>query len=237
MYTAERTRARLHSRGVALRGLAAAAAGVVLCLAAGFAQAQSGKGDYIGRWSVSGGLGYAIPNTDEYGNSLAWRFGVGYSPIPQFEIGLELGRFTSAVSQPEPDGVPNHDIASGQLEVLPLCLAVQYHIPLAHTMATFNLLAGAGYYFTDYTMADEPRASFVSSGVEGLPDQAVSDTWGFHAGAGLEYTLSSWFSVTVEGRYVFLAPEVSGTAAAGNQLGGSLDLNTWLFTGGIKVSF
>jgi outer membrane protein W len=237
MYTAERTRERQPSRGAAWRGLAAVAAGVVLCLAAGNAQAQSGKGDYIGRWSVAGSLGYAVPNADEYGGGLAWRFGAGYSPMPQFEIGLELGRFSTGVSQPEPDGRPNHDIASGRIEVLPVCVAAQVHIPLAETMATFNLLGGAGYYFIDYTMADAQRELFISDGVEGLPDQAVRDAWGFHAGAGLEYALTGWFSLTVESRYVFLAPKVSGTAAEGNQLGGTLDLNTWLFTGGFKVAF
>jgi len=237
MDTGACTRERLPSRGVTLRGLAAAAAGLVLSLSAGVAQAQSGKGDSIGGWTVSGGLGYAIPSTDEYDAAFAWRLGLGYSPIPQFEIGLELGRFSTAVSQPEPDGVPTHDIASGRLEVLPVCLSGQYRAPLPESMATFILLAGVGYYFIDYTMADEPRATFVSSGVEGLPDQTVSDAWGFHAGAGLEYALTSWFSVTVEGRYIFLAPHVSGKAKDGYNLGGSLDLNTWLFTGGIKVAF
>lgn len=237
MNAAERTRERLPDRGGARRGLAAAAAGVLLCLAAGVAQAQSGKGDYIGGWSVSGSAGYAIPNTDEYGGALAWRLGVGYSPLPRFEIGLELGRFSSDVSQPEPDGVPNHDIATGRLEVLPVCLALQYHVPLAGTMTTFNLLAGAGYYFIDYAMADAQREYFGSLGVEGLPDQSVRDAWGVHAGAGLEYALSSWFSLTVEGRYVFLAPHVRGTAKDGYAIEGSLDLNTWLFTGGMKVAF
>ena len=231
------TSERLSSPGVMLRQLSAAVTAIAIILAAWVAQAQSGKGDYIGRWSVSGNLGYAIPNTDEYGNSVAWRFGAGYSPLPQFEIGLELGRFTSAVSQPESDGVPNHDIASGRLEVLPLCLAVQYNIPLSETMASVNLLAGAGYYFVQYSMAVAPREIFVAGGVEGLPDQAVRDAWGFHAGAGLEYALTGWLSVTLEGRYIFLAPHVSGTAKGDYALGGSLDLNTWLFTGGMKVAF
>lgn len=212
-------------------------AGLVLCLSAGGAQAQSGKGDYVGAWSVSGGLGYASPNTDAYGDALAWRLSVGYSPIPPFEIGLELGRFTTEVTQPEPDGMPNHDIASGHLEVLPISLFVQYHIPLSATMATVNLLAGAGYYFINYSMADGPRGIFASGGAEGLPDQTVRDVWGFHAGAGLEYALTGWFSVMLEGRYVFLAPHVSGTAKDDYALGGSLDLNTWLFSGGMKVAF
>ncbi len=224
-------------RGLALRRLAAAAAFVAAGLAADFAHAQSGEGEYLGQWSVSGGLGYALPNTDEYSDEFAWRLGVGYSPIPQFEIGLELGRFETDISQPEPDGLPNHDIASGTIEVLPVCLAVQLHIPLAQAMATFNLLAGVGYYFVDYTMADAPRWVFAADGGAGLPDQVVHDAWGFHAGAGLEYALTDWLSVTVEGRYVFLSPDVSGTAKESYTLSGSLDLNTWLFTGGIKVAF
>ena len=207
------------------------------CLAAGVASAQSGKGDYVGRWSVAGEFGYAVPNTDPYGNVLTWRAGVGYSPLPQFEIDLELGRFAPGVTQPETDGVPTHDIASGRIEAWPVCVTMRYHVPLQAEMATFVLLAGAGYYFVDYTMADAPRAVFAASGDAGLPDQAVQDAWGFHAGAGLEYALTGWLSLTAEGRYVFLAPEVSGTAGDGHQLGGSLDLNTWLFTGGIKVAF
>jgi outer membrane protein W len=225
-------------RGVACRLLtAAAAAGLAACCAAGDASAQSGKGDYLGVWSVSGGLGYAVPNTDAYDNALAWRVGVGYSMIPQFEVDLEVGGFSSDVSQPEPDGVPIHDIASGRLDVLPVCLTLQYRTPLPAQMATFVLLAGAGYYFVDYTMADTQRDAFVSSGVEGLPDQSVRDAWGFHAGAGLEYALAGWLSLTIDGRYVFLAPDVSGTTKDGYALDGSLDLNTWLFTGGIKVAF
>jgi outer membrane protein W len=232
-----RTRDRLHPRSAPLRRLAALAAGVVACLAASGAHAQSGKGDYVGRWSVSGGIGYAVPNTDEFGNALAWRAGVGYSPNPSFEFDLELGGFSSAVSQPEADGIPTHDIASGKLDVLPVCLTVQYRTPLPETMATVILLAGAGYYFVDYTMADAQREIFVAGGGEGLPDQSVSDAWGFHAGLGLEYALTGWLSVTLEGRYVFLAPQVSGTAKDDYSLGGSLDLNTWVFTGGIKVAF
>jgi len=215
----------------------ATAAGIVVCLVAAGAHAQSGKGEYVGRWSVSGALGYAIPNTDEYTNGLAWRLGVGYSRNPRFEIGLEIGSFSTVVSQPETDGLPTHDIASGRLDVLPVCVNLHYNVPLSETMATFSLLAGAGYYFVDYTMADAPREIFVSSNVEGLPDQVVRDAWGFHAGAGLEYALTGWFSFTVEARYVFLAPQVSGTAKDDYKIGGSLDLNTWLFTGGMKVAF
>lgn len=217
--------------------LTAAVALVVALLAADVAHAQSGKGGYIGGWSIAGGLGYALPNTDVYSDEFTWRAGIGYSPIPQFEIGLEYGRFETAVSQPEQDGLPNHDIASGRIVVQPVCLALQFHVPLTGTMSTFNLLAGAGYYFVDYEMGDAQREFFSSSGVEGLPNQVVHDTWGLHVGAGLEYALSGWLSLTVEGRYVFLAPDVTGTTKESHSITGSLDLNTWLFTGGIKVAF
>lgn len=237
MGSGERTSERSPSRGVASLRLLAGAAGLVLYLAAGVAEAQAGKGDYIGGWSVSGGVVYAIPNTDDYGDALAWRLGVGYTPLPSFEVGLELSRFSSTVSQPEPDGVPTHDIASGQLEVLPICLTARYHLPLAGSMTTFDLLAGAGYYLIDYSMADPQREYFESISDGELPDQSVRDAWGFHAGAGLEYALNGWFSVTLEGRYVFLAPHVSGTVKDDYTIDGSLNLNTWLFTGGIKVAF
>jgi outer membrane protein W len=227
MWATERPR----FRGVAARRLAAAAAGLLLCLTAGAARAQSGPGEYLGRWSVSGELGAAIPNTDQYGDVLSWRLGVGYSRDPRFEIGVDLGRFSTGVSQPEPDGLPNHTIASGTLDVVPLCLTVRYHLPVAASMFSVSLLGGAGYYLVDYTMAAAPRAAL------GLADQVVDDAFGFHAGAGLEYAVAGWLSLTVEGRYVFLSPGVSGTAKDGVTLGGSLNLNTWLFTGGIKLSF
>jgi opacity protein-like surface antigen len=225
------------ARGAARIGAAACVVTLVLCLAAGVAEAQSGKGDYVGAWSVTGAFGYAVPNTDQYGNDLTGRLGIGYSPYPPLEIGLELGLFSSEVAQPEANGLPTHDIASGKLDVIPACVTLRYRAPLAETMATLVLLAGGGYYFIDYTMAAAPRGILVGGGAEGLPDQAVRDAWGFHAGAGLEYALTGWLSLTIEGRYVVVAPKVSGTAGEGHQLGGSLDLNTWLFTGGIKVAF
>ena len=227
----------MHFLEAAIRRLTAAAAVSVVCLAAVVAHAQTGKGEYVGRWSVSGAAGYAIPNTDEYSDVFAWRLGIGYSRNPQLEIILESGRFSTVVSQPETDGLPTHDIASGRLDVLPVCLTLHYNIPLQGKMATMFLLAGGGYYFVDYTMDDTPRGVFVSSGVAGLPDQVVRDAWGVQAGAGLEYALNGWFSVTLEGRYIFLAPKVSGTAKDSQKLSGSLDLNTWLFTGGIKIAF
>jgi opacity protein-like surface antigen len=230
-----RTGERPHGRGSAVRRAIAAVALVSLFPAG--AGAQSGKGAYLGSWSATAAIGYAIPNTDEYDNAFSWRLAAGYSPLPQFEIDLELGRFLSGVSQPEANGLPTHTIASGELDVMPVCLTAQYRTPLPGLLSTLTLLAGVGYYFIDYTMADEPRAVFAAGGEPGLPDQTVDDAWGFHAGAGLEYALTERFSLTAEGRYLFLSPQASGTAGSGRTIDGTLDLNTWIFTGGVKVAF
>jgi outer membrane protein W len=231
-----RTGERLHTGVHATRRLVAAAA-AVLCLLAREARAQSGKGDYLGSWSVSAAAGYAIPNTDEYGNSFAWRLAAGYSPLPQFEVDLEVGRFVSEVSQPDANGLPGYTIASGELDVTPVCLTAQYRTPLPGMLSTLTLLAGLGYYFIDYTMAGVPRDVFVSGGAPGLPDQTVDDAWGYHLGAGVEYPLTERLSVSAEGRYLFLSPRASGTTGSGARIDGSLDLDTWVFTGGVKVAF
>lgn len=201
------------------------------------AVAQSGKGEYVGVWSVAGSLGYAIPTTDEYDNAFAWRLAAGYSPLPQLELALEVGGFTTDVSQPDEHGISPHTIASGSIEVFPVCLTASYRRALPDLFSTLTLLAGVGYYQLDYRMADEARAVFEAGGVRGLPDQTVDDAWGVHVGAGLEYAVTERLSLFGEGRYVFLSPEAHGTAAPGRPIDGDLDLDTWLFSGGLKFAF
>lgn len=215
------------------------AAGVVLllCLGATGAHAQSGKGEYVGVWSAAASLGYAVPNTDEYDNAVAWRLSAGFSPAPQFEIDLELGRFSSSVSQPDAGGLPSHTVASGRLRVRPVCLTVQYRAPLPEALSTLSVFGGIGYYFIDYAMDEEPREALTSRGEAGQPDQFVDDDWGVHLGAGLEYALTERLSLGVETRYLFLSPQAGGTTGDGSRFDGTLDLNTWIFSGGVKVAF
>lgn len=214
-----------------------AAAGVALLLRGAPAAAQSGKGEYLGAWSVAASLGYAVPNTDEYDNAFLWRAALGYSPLPQFELDLEFGGFSSDVSQSDPGGIPSYTIASGSLEIRPVCLTAQYRRPLPELLSTLSLLGGIGYYFIDYDMGDRQRAVFDANPVSGLPDQEVDDAWGFHLGAGLEYALSERISLVAEGRYLFLEPSARGTTSSGSRFDDSLDLDTWMFTGGVKVGF
>jgi outer membrane protein W len=220
----------------ALRWIAAIAI-VAAGLAPHASAAASGKGDYIGVGSFGAALGYAVPNTDQYSDVATWRLTAGYSPVPQFEVDFEIGRFTTVVRQPEADGVPTHTIASGELEILPVCLTAQYRTPMPELLSTLSLLAGVGYYFIDYAMAEKPRGAFEDAGVPGLPDQSVDNAWGVHFGGGLEYALSERLSLTGEVRYLFLAPEARGTTADGGRFSGTLDLNTWLFSGGVKIVF
>lgn len=232
-----RQRNRPSCAGPAPGRLFAAVALLVLCLPASGARAQSGKGEYVGTWSAAASLGYAVPNTDEYDNAVSWRFAGGYSPAPQFEFDLEVGGFSSSVSQPDADGLPLHTIASGRLGIRPVCLTVQYRTPLPEALSTLVLFGGVGYYFIDYEMDDEPRAALAAAVDDVRPDQAVDDDWGFHVGAGLEYALTERVSLAAETRYLFLSPPAGGTTGVGTRFGGTLDLNAWFFSGGVKVAF
>jgi opacity protein-like surface antigen len=210
---------------------------VVVVVVAPAPGAASGKGDYLGTFSASALAGYSFPNTDAYGSAFAWRVAGGYSPVPELEVDLELGAFSSGVDQPEANGIPSHTIASGNLDVKALCLTVQWRPPQPEAMATAYALAGLGWYDVSYRMDEGPRQVFLTSGVAGLPDQAVEAAWGFHVGAGIEYALGERLFLLGEARYLFLSPEARGTAAPGSAISGSIDLNTWLLSGGVKVVF
>jgi opacity protein-like surface antigen len=231
------------------RRVPAVAIAVALCLLAvpDRSFSQDGKGDYMGQVSVSLLGGYAVPNTDEYLNAFSYQAAVGYSPVPWLEVALEMGRFTSTVSQPEPNGVPVHTIASGELDVTPVMLTAQLRYPVPEIFSAFYALLGVGYYFVDYSMDAEPRAFLEgwyakdkTADKPGL-DQTVDDGMGFHLGAGVEYHMTDNVSLVGEGRYIILAPADDGRAYDGSgkpyTFSGNLDLNTWLFTCGVKVLF
>jgi outer membrane protein W len=86
-------------------------------------------------------------------------------------------------------------------------------------------------------MDDGPREALAATGAQNVQDQHVDDDWGFHLGAGLEYALTERVSLAAETRYVFLTPPSGGDSGADTRFTGSLGLNTWLFSGGVKVAF
>ena len=218
-------------------GVFAAATVMLWAFVAGPAWAQDGPGEYLPTWTFSGAVGYAVPSTDEYGDALVGRVAVGYSPWPSLEVDLEYGGWSAQVSQPDASGIPSHTIASGNLRLRPLTLTGQWRYPVPGFMATAYLLGGIGWYSIDYTMADEPRKVFEGSGAVDLPDQGVDNAFGYHIGAGLDYVITERLSLTAEGRYVFLSPDAHGATTPGYRIAGSLDLDTWLFTAGVKVSY
>lgn len=221
------------------RRAAVIAAATLLVLAAvpGRAFSQSGKGDYVGLVNVTLQGGFAVPNTDEYLNTFSYQGAVGYSPFPWLEIDLEAGRFASTVSQPEKNGVPTHTIASGELTVIPVTLTAQVRYPMPEIFSTLYVLGGAGYYLTEYAWDDDSREYFAGKGAR----QSIDDAWGFHLGAGVEYHMTDHLSLVGEGRYIILSPAAQGTWTDEDgtlqSFDQELDLNTWLFTGGIKVLF
>lgn len=225
------------ARAAVAAALGCAVLAVALCVGAADAQAQSGKGDYVGSWSIGGSLGYAVPNTDEYGNSMAWRAVIGYSPAPQVEFDLEVGGFSSEVSQPDPNGLPSHTIASGELTLRPVCLTAQLRWPLPEALSTLTFSGGVGYYFIDYEIDEESREALTAAAGEDAEAQHVDDDWGFHLGAGLEYMLTERIALLVDTRYLFLSPPAGGSSGADTRFTGSLGLNTWHFSGGVKVTF
>lgn len=218
---------------------AAAAAALVLCLLAAPlpGAAQSGKGEYLGAWSVSASGGYATPDNDRYEGAPAWRLALGYSPLPRVGLELEYGRFPAAVATDAPGGIPAGDLAAGTLDVRAFCLTAQWRQPLGGLPATLVALGGVGRYRISYAMGDEPRRLYAESGVRGLPDQTVDDAWGAHVGGGLEWAVGAHVSLLAEARYLVLAPGVSGHTTPGNALDGSIDLGTLVVTGGIKATF
>lgn len=221
---------------------ALAAAALLACAAAAPAAAQSplpksGKGEYLGVWSLSASGGRAVPSVDRYGGGPAWRLAAGYSPVPRLGLEVEFGRFPGKVAGDGPGGIPDDDLAAGTLDVRGLCASAVVRQPLPGLPVSLFALGGLGRYRVAYAMDDAPRARYEASGLRGLPDQKLGGAWGLHLGAGAEYVLGAHLSLVAEARYLSLAPEVSGHTTPGNRLEGTIDLGTLVVTGGVKVLF
>lgn len=67
------------------------------------------------------------------------------------------------------------------------------------------LLAGAGIYKGKYSENYERENEEIYSPIRNFSDESKQNTWGFHAGAALEFNLWSHLSVFVESRYRYVS--------------------------------
>ncbi len=204
-------------------------------------QMDSGEEMFYG-FNVNASLGGALPTTDEYGNSFYFRIGAGYEVTPYFSLDLGVGRFATAIDH-EMETPPANTIADGEMKVIPLTLNLQLRYPVPNLFGTIYGLAGAGYYFVDYSWSGGSKDYFNDvEAVYGLAVQSVSDSFGFQLGGGFDYPLSANVFLNVEGQYVLLSPEAKGAwrdliTGEPYRFDKELDLNTWIFTVGAKYLF
>jgi len=205
------------------------------------AQMDSGEEMFYG-FNINASLGGAIPTTDEYGNSFYFRLGAGYEITPNFSLDLGVGRFATDIDH-EMERPPVNTLADGEMKIIPLTLNLQLRYPVPNLFGTIYGLAGAGYYFVDYSWSDSSRDYFDDvQALYGPAVQNVSDSFGFQLGGGFDYPLSANIFLNVEGQYVLLSPEAKGAwrdPITGERylFDKDLDLNTWIFTVGAKYLF
>lgn len=224
------------SHRAALGRLAGGFAAAALCLLLRAADAEA-KGDFVPRWSVGAQAGAALPDTDEYGGSATWRVGLGYAFAPSLEVAVEWGRYSTAITQPDRNGIPTHTLASGVLDVSGFSATLRWRRELPELFASVYLGGGAGFYLLGYEMSEGAKAVYRRSGTVGLPNQAVENAAGLHAAGGVEYVLTPWVRLAGEVRYTVLEPKASGTTYPGMAIGGRIDLSSWSFTGGVRIGF
>lgn len=213
-----------------------------LLVVASLSPAKAADEDFLYGFNLNASLGYAVPTTDEYSNSFYFRFGGGYSFNSTLALDLSVGRFSSDINH-DLDFPPGRTVADGTLKVTPLVLAAQLRYPLHQIFSTVYALAGVGYYLVDYSW-DRPSKEYFREVEElyGPAGQSVSDSFGFNLGGGLDYPLGTHFLINVEGQYLFLNPDAKGAwrdllTGELHQFNDSLDLNTWLFTAGVRYLF
>lgn len=125
-----------------------------------------------------------------------------FAPFLAFELGA--GYF-------ENKGTAANQAGTAKLKVIPVVLTGKLLAPLGYVEP--YILGGIGAYLTDFsTDVSESTAS-----------GATKLTYGLHAGAGINFDLSRWFFLGVEGRYLWSDPhfgwrdlKLNGFAATGD---------------------
>jgi len=205
------------------------------------AQVDDGEELFYG-FNVNASLGGAIPTTDEFGNSFYFRLGGGYEINPNFSLELGVGRFATDIEHGM-DTPPGNTVADGDMKVIPLTLSLQLRYPVPQMFGTVYGLLGLGYYLVDYSWSGSSAEYFDQvEALYGAGIQTVSDSVGFQLGAGYDYPMSANIFLNVEGQYIILTPEASGNwrdvvTGERHRFDGDIDLNTWIFSLGVKYLF
>ncbi len=209
----------------------------------GLSQAQGEAGLAFYGIDVNASLGFAVPNTDEFGSGFFIRGGAGYELNRHFAVSAGLGWFSSSVDN-DMDVPPGNTIADGELGVIPLTLSLEARHPFPELYGTLYGIAGIGYYFIDYSWSGGAKEYFDEvERLYGIPvSQEVSNSFGFDLGAGFEYPLTAQLFFNAEGQYIFLQPEAEGVwrdliTGEPHVFKKDLDMNTWIFTLGVKYLF
>jgi len=129
------------------------------------------------------------------------------------------------------------------MKVIPLTLNLQLRYPVPQMFGTVYGLLGLGYYFVDYSWSGSSTQYFDEvEALYGSAVQTVSDSVGFQLGAGFDYPMSANIFLNVEGQYIILSPEASGNwrdvvTGERHRFDDDIDLNTWIFSLGVKYLF
>ena len=214
---------------------------IIACPVPSAAQLDEG-GELFYGFNLNASLGGAIPTTDEFSNSFYFRLGGGYEISPNFSLEVGMGRFATEVEHGM-DTPPANTVADGEMKVIPLTLALQLRYPVPQMFGTVYGLVGLGYYFIDYSWSGSSEEYFDEvEALYGPAVQSVSDSVGFQLGAGYDYPLSANMFLNLEGQYVILSPEASGSwrdvvTGERHSFDGDISLNTWIFSLGVKYLF
>jgi len=126
-------------------------------------------------------------------------------------------------------------IDEGDLKVIPLQLSLIYNFSLDKLSP--YILVGAGYYIVSFE--NSSKNPFENLGME--IDDSFDNKFGFHIGGGIDYQISSTFSLNGDIRYTFadlagtykITDTASGISRSGDYKG---KLDNFALSVGVKIS-
>jgi len=109
---------------------------------------------------------------------------------------------------------------AGELTQIPVTLALRTHFSTNPRVSPY-LGAGGGWYFNDF----DPNPDFFGEGL----DVEAKDTYGLFVGGGIEFSLTRWFAIDVNVKYVWTEIELEAEGYSDETFDGDA------FVGGIGL--